>query len=249
VIWGPTKLLLHVFSASFFVVSGGPFFYFSPHHSNFETATPLPAHDVLVIGFMGGRSSSDNMHVGVGRMAVALRERKLENAHMVTVENVHRQFALNLVKKAFDTDQDGKLSPEEAQSAKIILYGQSWGGAAVVKFARQLNKIGVPVLLSIQIDSVGIEDAYIPPNVRRAANFYQSNGHIVHGESAIRADDPTRTTILFNQRHDYANTSIKVYKPWWKSMFREDHLKMDADPEVWNQVEQLIVEEISSQNR
>lgn len=248
-IWGPAKLLLHIFSASFFVASGGPFFYFSPHHSNFETATPLPAHGVLVIGFMGGRSSSTNTHVGVGRVATALRDRSLENAHIVTIENVHREFALNLVKKALDTNQDGKLSPEEAQSAKIILYGQSWGGAAVVKFARQLNKIGVPVLLSIQIDSVGIEDADIPPNVRRAANFYQNNGHIVHGEPAIRVDDATRTTILFNQRHDYANANIDVRKPWWRTMFRKDHVKMDADPEVWNQVEQLIAEEILSATR
>jgi hypothetical protein len=249
VIWGAKKLLLHIFSTSFFVASGGPFFYLSQYHSRFEISTPLPTNDILVIGFMGGRSSSNNTHVGVGRMATALRDRKLENAHIVTVENVHRQLALELVKKAFNTNQDGKLSSTEAQSAKVILYGQSWGGAAVVKFARQLRQIGVPVLLSIQVDSVGIEDADIPSNVRRAGNFYQNNGRIVHGESRIRADDPTRTTILFNQCHDYTNTNIKVRKPWWRTIFRKDHMKMDHDPEVWNQVEELIVEEITYHTR
>lgn len=249
-IWGPKKLLVHVFSTAFFVVSGAPLWYFSQHYSDLDTATPLPPEDVLVIGFMGGRDPWNSKHVGIGRTAIALRNRKLENAHIVTVENVHRGIALTLIKKAFDRDQDGLISPPEAQSARIILYGQSWGGAAVVKFARQLEEIGMPVLLSIQVDSVGIGDAYIPPNVRRAANFYQNNGRIIRGEPAIRADDPSRTTILFNQRHDYANKEIKLPNlPWWKTVIRTDHVKMDNDPEVWDQVERLIVEEIASGSR
>jgi hypothetical protein len=182
-------------------------------------------------------------------MASALRNQKLENAHIVTVENVHRDLALELVKKAFDRNRDEKLSAAEAGSARVILYGQSWGGAAVVKFSRQLDDIRVPVRLSIQIDSVGIGDGDIPPNVRRAANFYQNNGRIVHGQSEIRAVDPTRTSILFNQRRDYSKTEIKVNKHWWKKAFRSDHVKMDNDPEVWNCVERLIVEEITSTAR
>jgi hypothetical protein len=249
VIWGPKTLLLQVFSTTFFVLSGGPFFHFSQSYSDFNTATPLRDEDVLVIGFMGGRSSSDNDHVGVGRMAIKLRGRDIKNAHIVTVENVHRDLALKLVNKAFDRNQDGKLSPVEAGSARVILYGQSWGGAAVVKFARQLKEIDVPVLLSIQIDSVGVGDGEIPPNVRRAANFYQHNGKIVHGESEIRAADPMHTTILFNEHRDYSNREIKVQKPWWKTLLRKDHVKMDNDPEVWNQVEDLIVKEIASASR
>jgi hypothetical protein len=101
----------------------------------------------------------------------------------------------------------------------------------------------VPILLSIQIDSVGIGDGDIPVNVHRAANFYQTNGHIVHGEP-IRADDPKRTTVLFNQHYDYASKEVKVNKPWWKKAFRSDHVKMDNDPDVWNQVQSLIVQEI-----
>jgi hypothetical protein len=247
VIWKPQKLLLRICSTTFFVVSGGPFWYFSQRYSDFDIATPLPEEDVLVIGFMGGRDPWDSEYVGVGRTAIALRNRGLDKVHVVTVQNTHRHLALKLIRKAFDRDQDGVLSPAETQIARVILYGQSWGGAAVVKFARQLECIGVPVLLSIQVDSVGIGDGEIPSNVRRAANFYQNNGRIIHGEPEIRADDPSRTTILFNQRHDYKNKAIKIRRlPWWRKLVRTDHLKMDSDPEVWNQVERVIMEEIAA---
>jgi hypothetical protein len=250
VIWGAKKLLLRIFSTTFFVVSGAPFWYFSQRYSDFDIATPLSPEDILIIGFMGGRDPWDSKHVGVGRTAIALRDRNLENVHIVTVQNTHRHLALRLVRKAFDRDQDGMLSPLEVQAARVILYGQSWGGAAVVKFARQLERIGVPVMLSVQVDSVGISDGEIPANVCRAANFYQNNGRIIRGEPEIRADDPTRTTILFNQRHDYANKEVQMRKlPWWRTLIRTDHLKMDSDQEVWDHVERLIVEEITSSTR
>ena len=65
----------------------------------------------------------------------------------------------------------------------MIVYGQSFGGAAVVKFARQMDALEIPILLTLQVDSVGIGDAVIPPNVRAAANLFQKK----------RADHPRRT--------------------------------------------------------
>jgi hypothetical protein len=247
---GLKAVLLRVFSGAFLVATGAPLWHFSQSYSDIDTVTPIPEDHVLVIGFMGGRDPWDSEHVGVGRTAIALRNRNSGNVHVTTIENLHRDLAFKLVKRAFDRDEDGKLSAAEARSANLILYGQSWGGAAVVKFARQLDQIGVPVLLSIQVDSVGVGDAEIPPNVRQAANFYQNNGRIIRGEPEIRAADPARTTILLNQRHDYANREIKMRKlPWWKTVIRSDHVKMDNDPEVWGQVERLIVEEIAAASR
>jgi len=245
--FGFKKLLLKVASAAFFSVSGAPFWMFSQRASDIKIPTPLPAGDVLVIGFMGGRDAWDNENVGVGRMALSLRKRALPNVHVATVENLKRGLAVDLVKSAFDADHDGRLDSPETRHARLIVYGQSWGGAAVVKFAHELRELGVPVLLSIQVDSVGVGDATIPCNVRHAANFYQRNGKIIRGEPEIRAVDPTRTTILFNQRHDYTNKEIKMRKlPWWKTFVRSDHVKMDNDPEVWREVERLIVAEIAS---
>jgi hypothetical protein len=247
---GPAKLLLKVASTAFFAVLGAPFWFFSQRASDINVPTPLPDGDILVIAFMGGRDAWHDRNVGVGRMAAALRARSLGNVHIVTIENLKRSLAVDLVKRAFDWDDNGKFEPKTIQQARLIVYGQSWGGAAVVKFAHELQALGIPILLSVQVDSVGIGDETIPANVRRAANFYQRNGKLIRGEPEIRATDPTRTTILFNQLHDYSKKEIKMRKrPWWKSVVRTDHLKMDDDQEVWNAVEQLILEEIATAKR
>ena len=212
-------------------------------YRHFSTTTPIAQDDTLILGFMGGRDSWDNTAVGVGRIARRLRERDLPGVHVETVENQKRNLAARLVRSALDTNRDGQLQSAERLQARIVVYGQSFGGAAVVKFARQLDTLGVPILLTVQVDSVGRGDGMIPPNVRAAANIYQDNGRLIRGEAPIRAADPTRTEILGNFRFDYANSPIDVSDlPWHKTLARIAHAKMDRDPEVWNKVEALILE-------
>ena len=138
---------------------------------HFAAPRPLQPGHTLVLGFMGGRDSWRNAEVGVGRTAQWLRKKAMPGVHVETVENLKRNLALRLVRACLDGNGDGRLQPEERQRARIVLYGQSFGGAAVVKFARQLDRLGVPVLLTIQVDSVGQGDGLIPPNVRAAANY------------------------------------------------------------------------------
>ena len=212
-------------------------------YRHFSTPTPIAQGDTLVLGFMGGRDAWNNSAVGVGRIARRLRERDLPGVHVETVENRKRDLALRFVRAALDANRDGQFQPAERLQARIVVYGQSFGGAAVVKFARQLDALDIPILLTIQVDSVGRGDGMIPPNVRAAANIYQDNGRLIRGEAPIRADDPTRTEILGNFRFDYANSPIDVSDlPWYKTLARIAHAKMDRDPEVWNQVEALILE-------
>jgi hypothetical protein len=219
-------------------------------YSDIQTPTPLRPDDTLIIGFMGGRDSWRDEEVGVGRLAAKLRNSELNGVHVETVENQKRSLALKFVKNGLDRDGNGELDDSERSSARIILYGQSFGGAAVVKFARQLNEIAVPVLLTVQIDSVGRGDEMIPANVRTAANFYQNTGRLIRGAKNIRATDPNRTTILFNRRFDYRNRDVPMRKlPWYKKAFRTDHLKMDNDPEVWHEVERLILHAIEREPR
>ncbi len=212
-------------------------------YRHFSTATPIAQDDTLILGFMGGRDSWNNTVVGVGRIARSLRERDLPGVHVETVENQKRNLAVRLVRSALDTNRDGQLQSAERLQASIVVYGQSFGGAAVVKFARQLDALDIPILLTIQVDSVGRGDGLIPPNVRAAANIYQDNGHLIRGEAPIRAVDPTRTRILGNFRFDYADSPIDVSDlPWYKTLARIAHAKMDRDPKVWNKVEKLILD-------
>ncbi|MCI0388783.1 MAG: hypothetical protein MOB07_08470 [Acidobacteria bacterium] len=217
------------------------------HH--FTTATPVEENKVLILGFLGGREPWDNPRRNVRRLALKLRAQYSNNVRVETVENKKRHLALELIRRAFDRNRDGQLDSQERSGVRLILYGQSFGGAAVVKLARQLDRMGIPVQLTVQVDSVGLGDRFIPANVARAANLFQRNGLLIRGEPEIRAQDPSRTTIIGNFEFDYRNKKIDVSEEsWWKKLFRAAHTKMDFDPAVWAQVEELIVREIKRQD-
>jgi hypothetical protein len=215
-------------------------------YHNFTTKTPLEDEHVLIIGFMGGRESWDNQKRGVRKLALKLRDMNLRGVHIETVENNKRPLAIELIRNAFDRNRDGRLDEGERAKARLIVYGQSFGGAAVVKLARQLDEMGVPVLLTVQVDSVGRGDKMIPPNVARAANLFQRNGVIIRGEREIRPEDPNRTTIVGNFEFDYSKKKIDLSEvSWLKKLFRSAHTKMDHDPEVWGLVEKMILDVVS----
>src|SRR5436853_6100992 len=105
----------------------------------------------------------------------------------------------------------------------------------------------IAVLLTVQVDSVGRGDDLIPANVMRAANLFQRNGWIIKGERNIRAEEPDKTKILSNQEFDYRNKQIEISEvAWWKKIFRVAHTKMDHDPAVWERVEKLIMDVVST---
>ena len=214
-------------------------------YQDFTTPTPLGESHTLIIGFMGGRESWDNRKRGVRKLALKLRAMNLPGVHVETVENKKRRLALELIRNAFDRDRDGRLDERERASARLIVYGQSFGGAAVVKLARQLEKIDVPVLLTVQVDSVGRGDKMIPSNVRRAANLFQRDGLLIKGERETRAEDPSKTMIVGNFKFEYAGKKVDLSDvSWLKRLFQAAHTKMDHDPEVWALVERIILDAI-----
>jgi len=199
----------------------------------------------LILGFLGGREPWNNPHRNVRKLALKLRAQYPDTIPVETVENKKRYLARELIRRAFDRDRDGQLGAQELAGVRLILYGQSFGGAAVVKLARELERTGVPVLLTVQVDSVGRGDGIIPANVARAANLFQRNGLFIHGEPKIRAQDPSRTTIIGNFEFDYRNKKIDLSEESrMKRLFRVAHTKMDFDPAVWSLVEEFIVKEI-----
>jgi hypothetical protein len=113
----------------------------------------------------------------------------------------------------------------------------SFGGAAVVKFARMLEQRSIPIELTVQLDSVGRDDGLVPGNVRFALNLFQSDGWFIRGEHPVRAEAPERTVVLGNRRFRYdrpPGSEIDVSDvPWWKLAFRIPHARMDRDPRVW----------------
>src|SRR5258707_7335646 len=198
---------------------------------------------VIVVGFVGGFVAHDNMVHSAVQLGAHLRETHTSGVFVKVFENRRREKAHQEILKILDTDHDGTLSDEEKKKAQIIIYGMSWGGSETVSLAKELDGDHIPVLLTIQVDSVAKlrqNDQIIPSNVGEAGNVYQSDG-LLRGQPKIRAADEKHTRILGNFRFDYKSKNIKCDKyPWFLRVFAKYHTRIECDTEVWSQVESLI---------
>ncbi len=206
-----------------------------------EAAPPLPA--VIVVGFVGGFvHQNDTVHKEV-QMADRLRTQYPTATQVKIFANHEGQQARQSVLQSLDADANGTLSDREKNLARIVLYGHSWGASEAITLARALGKDGIPVLLTIQVDSVkkfGENDRLIPANVAQAVNFFQLNGFL-HGRRRIQASDRLRTQILGNFQFDYKTQPVNCDGyPWYAQLFMKPHIEIESDPRVWNQIESLI---------
>ena len=113
-----------------------------------------------------------------------------------------------------------------------------------MQLARDLHRVGVPVLLTVQVDSVRKlwqSDKVIPANVAEAVNFYQTHG-LIHGQRQIQAADPSRTEILGNYRFDYTQNPVHCDSElsWYDRLFTPGHAQSECDPHLWAEVEDLV---------
>ena len=225
-----------------------------PALTHADSARPLSAPDVvtttpfIVIGFVGGLVRHDDMVHSAVQVAAHLRQDYPAGVYVEVLENHLREKAHAKIVRFVDTDRNGTLSVEEKRNARIILYGHSWGASEAVTLARELGREGIPVLLTVQVDSIskpGENDKVIPANVAEAANFYQLDGFL-HGQPQIRAADPARTHIIGNFRFDYRANPIECKQyPWYDRLFMKSHTEIECDPKVWTQVESLIRSRLS----
>jgi pimeloyl-ACP methyl ester carboxylesterase len=203
----------------------------------------------IVIGFVGGFVGHDNLHHGPVQLARRIQRTVPKDTYVRVFENRRRKRAYEAILRLLDSDHDGALSAEEKARAHIILFGHSWGAAAAVLLARDLRREGVPVLLTVQVDSVAKawqNDAVIPDNVAEAVNFYQPHG-ILHGRTQITAADPEKTEILGNYRIDYKKDPVSCTDiPWFGRVFTSGHLQSECDPRVWSQIENMVRQRLSS---
>jgi hypothetical protein len=198
---------------------------------------------VLVVGFVGGFIRHDDIVHSEVQLAARLRKAYPVGVDVETFESYRGENARKHIQSVLDLNHDRTLSPAEKQNARIILYGHSWGASEAITVARELEKDGIPVLLTIQVDSISKmrqNDRDIPANVAQAVNFYQPDG-FVHGQSAIRAADPSRTKIIGNFKFDYKTSPYTCNEyPWYDRVFVKPHTQIECDPNVWKQAEDLI---------
>jgi len=210
-----------------------------------QLATPKQsdASPALVVGFVGGFVHSDDPRHAEVQIAQQIQTTYGKGVHVQIFENRRTANAHKFILDWLTREGGDKLTDEEKRSPRIILFGHSWGASAVVSLARELRRDGIPVTLTIQVDSVtknGEDDSLIPANVAGAVNFYQTGG-ILHGRSKIRAADSSRTMILGNFRFTYEKEppECRAY-PWYDRLLFKGHTAIECDPRVWAQVETLI---------
>jgi hypothetical protein len=204
--------------------------------------------NAIVIGFVGGFVKHDDLNHPEVHFAALLRADYPPTIHAEVFANHEGKKALYRVLQWLDTNSDGVISLSEKAQSDIIVYGHSWGASQTVTLARELGRRGIPVVLTIQIDSVrkpGQNDSTIPPNVRNAINFYQTKG-LIHGRQTIRAADPKLTNVFANVEITYRNHEINCDNyPWLARHVNRGHHEIENDPVVWDQIGWLIDSELS----
>ena len=211
--------------------------------SNFGSFTAVhPLH--IIVGFMGGHVRPGNLVHKEATIAQELREPATANLHVLVFANRDGRTALKDLLGLIDQDGDHTISDAERDAVSIAIYGHSWGASETVALARSLQREGIPVALTVQVDSVqkcGENDRAIPSNVQEAVNLYQRGG-LLRGRSSIHAEDATKTRILVNQQYHYgAEHSVDIARfPWFARTFMRQHIMIENDPEVWARVEGFL---------
>lgn len=203
---------------------------------------------LIVIGFLGGfAKSGDGKHPEVW-FGDYLRERYSPAMNVSVISNHQWRKAKEDVLRLLDADNDGYLTAEKGR-AKIIVFGHSWGASETSAFAREMDQLGIPVLLTVQIDIVskpGQNPILMPPNVEAAINFFQSEGPL-HGRTRVVAEDPGRTEVIGNFHMTYEGRRVNCRNyPWFARTFNKPHHEIENDARVWNQIPLVIDSRLSS---
>ena len=196
---------------------------------NLEPAARVKPGDAIVIGFLGGFEKWDDNNRSVRKVVLHLRE--LPGVHSESVSNHNLATALKFIERS------ARAHP------RVVIFGQSMGGNATVELARALKARHIPVVLTVQVDSVGMRDGVIPENVRAAANYYQHDPLTIWGRAEIRAADPHSTRIIgnFGRQYPMFDSSYPgTGTSWARRHLGGGHARMEADTSLWAEVEQLI---------
>ena len=157
---------------------------------------------MILVGFTGGLESRDSAVSGVVRIRDHV-EHRLGGAPGVTLRT-YNNFRWREAARDVLADARPLIDRAETPPA-VVVYGHSWGGGSIGKFARALGAHGVPVALAIYIDAFSVRNPRVPGNVEFAVNFYQRSGLLrglpLRGKRQL-VPESSGTTLLGSYRID-----------------------------------------------
>ncbi len=142
---------------------------------------------LIVIGFMGGNVNASNTVHREALLIESLQQGYPHAIHAAIFANRHGAAALKSILDLLDKDGDGRLSDDEKNNARIVIFGHGVWGC----IGEQSPAFPDGSMLAIRYSHGSSRLACrrkartmneIPPNVHEAVNFYQSEG-LLHGRS------------------------------------------------------------------
>lgn len=167
--------------------------------SNVKASESREEHcKIVYLGVVGALETANNGSSGLVQIRETLSQPAYQDVCAKTFSPYVWRSGLQYVLKHFPSHV-GVLTEEELErSPKVILVGHSMGGWAIISVARQLKSKGIPVELSIQVDSVGITDQTVPKNVKAAAIFHARDILMFMTTKKIKAEEPSQTKLVGN---------------------------------------------------
>jgi hypothetical protein len=186
-------------------ISFVPAFVFgAPHPPPSKRPTPTdrvtqPADcKIVYAGFVGAMETSNHKHSGVVQIRDILRGPGYGDVCAESFVPISWASGRDWILTHF-ASHPGRLTESEIlQSPRVILVGHSTGGWAVISVARDLRNKGIPVELTVQVDSVGVTDSTVPRNVRTCAIFHARDILMFMTTKKVRMEDPLHTRLLAN---------------------------------------------------
>jgi len=173
---------------------------FDPAHPTNDSARiaengQLPSCRIIYLGYVGALEPSGNKHSGIVQIRDIL--------HKDYADVCAKSFSpyawtdgRDWLLRHFPAHSGVLTSGELADSPKVILLGHSMGGWAMLSVARELRNRGIPIELTIQVDSVGITDYTVPRNVKTAAIFHANDVLMFMTTKHLRLEDPASTKLI-----------------------------------------------------
>lgn len=156
-----------------------------------------PATRMVVVGFNGGREGPDSNVSGLVRLRRQIDASMAGSGHVVAMTYNNRDWA-----RAAGDIAAYAGSVAAGPRPLIVVFGHSWGGGAITKFARRLGEHDIEVALAVYVDAFALRNPRVPGNVRYAVNLYQRAGILrgfpLRGKSKLILEDPDATTLLAN---------------------------------------------------
>ena len=153
---------------------------------------------IIYAGFVGAMEPADHKTSGIVQIRDTLRGPTYPDVCAKSFLPYNPSAGLEWILSHFPS-HSGPLTADEAQHGpRIILAGHSTGGWAMVSVARELRDKDIPVELTIQVDSVGIDDVTVPSNVREGAIFHAIDPLMFMTTKRLKVEDPSKTKIVAN---------------------------------------------------